>query len=108
MMRSFSPSKAGRIGTKVEEMTSNEDPREAGELEGRYANYFKAGYNAFEFLLDFGQYYKEEEGAQLHTRIITSPAYAKTLLEFLRECIERYEEQFGSLSNNNERETLEP
>lgn len=87
---------------------SNEGPREAGELEGRYANYFKVGYNAYEFLLDFGQYYKEEESAQLHSRIITSPVYAKTLLDFLRECIGRYEEQFGALGGDRGDDKVEP
>ncbi len=37
----------------------SEEFREGGSLEGRYANYFKVGYNAFEFLLDFGQFYPE-------------------------------------------------
>ena len=72
------------------------------DLEGRYANYFKVGYNAFEFLLDFGQYYSEGEAAQLHTRIVTSPTYAKSLLEFLRDCIGQYEQQYGLIAENGE------
>ncbi len=72
--------------------------REGGLLEGRYANYFKVGYNAFEFLLDFGQFYPEGKEAQLHTRIITSPIYAKALFETLRESIDRYEQTFGAIS----------
>lgn len=71
--------------------------RAGGRLEGRYANYFKVGHNAFEFVLDFGQLFPESTGSQLHTRIITSPIYAKTLLETLRESIEQYEETFGSI-----------
>jgi hypothetical protein len=82
-----------------------EYPLEAHNLEGRYANYFKVGYNAFEFLLDFGQYYNEGENAQLHTRIITSPIYAKSLLEFLGNCIDQYEQQFGRIAGNDEVET---
>jgi hypothetical protein len=69
----------------------------AGQFEGRYANYFKVGHNAFEFLLDFGQFYSEHGEPQLHTRIITSPVYAKALLELLRESVERYEQAFGAL-----------
>jgi len=76
----------------------NEYPQETHGLEGRYANYFKVGYNAFEFLLDFGQYYHEGETAHLHTRIITSPIYAKSLLEFLGNCIGQYEQQFGKIT----------
>ena len=67
------------------------------KLEGRYANYFKVGYNAFEFLFDFGQYYSGNEEAELYTRIITSPCYAKELLATLQESIERYEKVFGDI-----------
>ncbi len=31
------------------------DLQESAELEGRYANSFKVGQNAFEFIIDFGQ-----------------------------------------------------
>jgi len=74
-----------------------ENSQGAGALEGRYANYFKVGHNAFEFLFDFGQFYPEAEHARLHTRIITSPIYAKALLETLRESIDRYEQIFGAI-----------
>lgn len=76
----------------------NEDFPDGGSLEGRYANYFTVGYNAFEFLLDFGQFYSEEKEARLHTRIITNPIYAKALLQTLRESIDRYEQTFGVIS----------
>ena len=72
--------------------------RENNKLEGRYANYFKVGHNAYEFVLDFGQYYPGTDQAELCTRIITSPAYAKSLLETLRESIERYEESFKAIA----------
>ncbi len=74
-----------------------EESQDADELEGRYANYFKVGHNAFEFLLDFGQFYAESQRAQLHTRIITNPIYAKALFETLRESIDQYEQTFGSI-----------
>jgi len=60
---------------------------ERKKIEGKYANYFKVGHNAFEFVIDFGQYYPGTDQAELYTRIITSPAYAKTLIETLRESI---------------------
>ena len=66
-------------------------------IEGRYANYFEVGHNAFEFLLDFGQYYPETDEAALYTRIVTSPCYAKSLLETLRDSIEQYEKNFGTI-----------
>jgi hypothetical protein len=67
------------------------------KLEGQYANYFQVGYNAFEFVIEFGQYFPENDGAELYTRIITSPAYAKSLLETLNASIEAYEEAYGRI-----------
>jgi hypothetical protein len=67
------------------------------KLEARYANYFQIGHNCCEFLLDFGQQYDGDEQAALHTRIITGPAYAKELLETLKEAVRAYEEEFGAI-----------
>jgi len=71
------------------------NPQDAGQIEGRYANYFKVGHNAFDFVLDFGQFYPESKNAQLHTRVITGPAYAKALLKTLKQAVDQYEETFG-------------
>ncbi len=65
------------------------------KLGGIYANFLKIGQNAFEFLFDFGQLYIEEDEAQFHTRIITTPVYAKAFFIVLAEVIERYEQDFG-------------
>ena len=73
------------------ESLSNEQP------EGRYANYFNAGHNAFEVILEFAQFYEGDVQPRVHTRIVTSPAYAKTFLEVLRESLERYEAVYGSI-----------
>jgi hypothetical protein len=67
------------------------------ELEGQYANHYRVGHNAFEFVLDFGQSYEEYGKARFHTRIITSPAYAKELLATLGEAIETYEQNYGTI-----------
>ncbi len=75
----------------------DKDPQQTGPLEGRYANSFQVGHNAFEFLLDFGQVSSESEQVQFHTRIITGPVYAKALLATLQESIERYEQHFGPI-----------
>ena len=80
------------------ESSESREHQETGQLEGRYANYFEVGYNAFEFLLKFGQFYPENGKPQLHTRIVTSPTYAKALLMTLRESIEQYEQAFGGIS----------
>lgn len=68
-----------------------------GPLEGRYANYFKIGYNAFEFLLDFGQWHPEDAAERLHTRIITGPMYVKTFLRLLGDAVRHYETTFGAI-----------
>lgn len=65
------------------------------QLLGQFSNYFQIGHNAFEFLFDFGQCYLDSDQAQFHTRIITSPAYARALLEILQDAIARYESAFG-------------
>jgi hypothetical protein len=80
----------------------SESPPGTGELEGRYANYFKVGHNAFEFLLDFGQFYAESQRAQFHTRIITTPTYAKALFDILRDAIAQYEQTFGAVPKKGE------
>lgn len=63
----------------------------------RYANYFEIGHNAGEFILDFGQAYSQTEGRQIHTRIVTSPAYTKALLRLLGEAVERHEQVYGDI-----------
>jgi Protein of unknown function (DUF3467) len=77
-------------------------PRDADALRGQYANYLEVGHNAFEFLLDFGQHYAESAPgkvgeARLHTRIVTSPVYARAFLEILEDSINRYERAFGAI-----------
>ncbi len=85
-------------------MNKNEYPGDAGKLEGRYANYFKVGYNAFEFVIEFSQFYPESEEAELCARIITPPIYAKTLLEILQESIERHEQTFGVIPSEDDKD----
>ncbi len=78
-------------------------PQDAAKLEGKYANYFKVGHNAFEFVIDFSQFYPESEEAELCARIITPPIYAKILLETLRESIDRYEQTFGVIPSEDDK-----
>jgi hypothetical protein len=72
-----------------------EDPQRPDPLEGRYANSFRIGHNAFEFLLDFGQVSPDREEAQFHTRIVTGPVFAKAFAKLLQEALEQYEQTFG-------------
>ena len=63
-------------------------------LEGKYANHFAVGYNAYEFIFDFGQSYSENEEAELSLRIVTSPFYAREFLKTLQQSIEQYDDSF--------------
>jgi Protein of unknown function (DUF3467) len=77
---------------------------EAGQLEGRYANYFEVGHNALEFLFDFGQLFPESTEARFHTRIITSPVYALAFLRTVQKSIVQYERSFGVIFTDDEPE----
>lgn len=79
------------------------DLQESAELEGRYANSFKVGQNAFEFIIDFGQSYVEGKREIFHTRIVSSPFYANILLKTLQKSIGRYEKIFGAIPEGDEK-----
>lgn len=68
---------------------------EPSNLEARYANCFKIGYNAFELVIDFGQISGSEERARLTSRIVTNPRSAKALHEILGQSLAEYEGTFG-------------
>jgi hypothetical protein len=62
------------------------------ELEGRYANYFEVGFNAYEFIIDFGQQYPSGS-ERIHTRIITSPSMVRHLRDLLVRSLEEHERE---------------
>jgi len=68
------------------------------EAEGRYANHFDIGHNAFEVILQFGQFYEGNTKPVIHTRIVTSPAYAQSMLQLLSRSLAQYESTFGPIS----------
>jgi hypothetical protein len=78
------------------------------DIRANYANYFEVGYNALEFVIDFGQLYEGNEAAALFMKIVTTPAYAKNLLRTLQESVEQYERAFGAIRERNSEEELEP
>ena len=73
-----------------------------GKRHSQYANYFEIGYNALEFVIDFGQFYEGNPRAELCTRVITSPLYAKALLKTLKASIHNYEDSFGPIKEPGE------
>jgi hypothetical protein len=79
---------------------------EKDNVKGKYANYFKIGFNAYEFIIDFCRYYPENdciyetEKAELCERFITSPVYAKSLMKVLLKSIKEYEDTFGFIEED--------
>ncbi len=63
---------------------------------GLYANYFEVGHTAFEVVIDFGQRYGASK-RPCHTRIVTSPVYARALLQTLQQSLAEYNASYGSL-----------
>lgn len=68
-------------------------------MEGRYANTFKIGYNAVEFLIDFGQYQPDKEEEIFFFRVVTSPKYAKHLSNILKHVIDGYENKYNQIED---------
>jgi len=58
------------------------------DLEAKYANCFRVGSNALEIIIDFAQCGTGSHIAQIHTRIIVSPAHAIVLLRLLTNLLE--------------------
>jgi hypothetical protein len=67
-------------------------------LQGRYANSFRIGFNALEFMIDFAQSSTNHQVAEVHTRIIMNPAYSHVLLRLLTRSIEQYEQSHGQIA----------
>src|SRR5262249_35074765 len=80
----------------------DKEPKQVGQLRAPHANYFQVGHNGFEFPLASGQFYPASTVAQFHTRIVTSPVYAKVLSETLRGSIDQYEQAFGVIPKDSE------
>jgi hypothetical protein len=72
-------------------------PEWANTLEGRYANYFEAGYTKFEFYIDFGQVDPQLREGILHSRIVMTPASAVVFREIFERVLARYEAEVGRI-----------
>ena len=71
--------------------------RKCRKLEGRYANHFGVGYSKNEFIFDFGQSYSDTDQAELFSRIVTSPVYAKDFLKIFEKSVEQFENEYGTI-----------
>ena len=77
----------------------SEPPDREADLEGRYANFFRIGYNAYEFVIDFGQEYPPDP-ERIHTRIVTSPPLARNLSDTLQRSLEEHDDTFGPVEED--------
>lgn len=66
-------------------VSSNPSETSAAPREARYANYFEVGANQEEIVIDLGQAYGSGHPVSLHTRIVTSPVYARELIRLLQQ-----------------------
>jgi hypothetical protein len=76
--------------------------KETRVRERKYASYFEVGNNPFEFYVDFGQYDPHSENVEMHTRIVTNPAYAKMLAKTLSSSVESFEHEHGPIRASSE------
>jgi hypothetical protein len=79
-------------------------PKQDGEdspPEGRYANYFQIGFNAYEFVIDFGVMYPPDP-ERFHTRIVTNTGAARDLSESLERSLEDHDREYGPRNENDE------
>ncbi len=62
-----------------------------------YANYCEVGHNAFEFLLDFGQFRPETAAVHVHSRIVSGPVQAKLFARLLANAVTSFEATHGPI-----------
>jgi hypothetical protein len=67
-------------------------------VEAHYANCFKIGHNAFEFVIDCGHMTGDGNSVRLTGRILTNPHSAKSLYQTLKQTLEEYEGSYGTIS----------
>ena len=77
----------------------SESPRRRRVPLAAYANYFEVGHNAFEFLIDFGQYQPEADAVTMHSRMATGPVHAKLLAQLLGDAVARFEAEYGTIAD---------
>ena len=71
-----------------------------------YANYCEVGHNAFEFLIDFGQFRPEADAVQVHSRIVTGPVQAKLFSRLLADAVARFEMAHGTIAELSDDDAL--
>ena len=64
-------------------------------LRGKYSNNMIASHSADEFILDW--LLNSPSGVHLVSRIIVTPSHVKRIIHALKENLDKYEKQFGSV-----------
>jgi hypothetical protein len=82
--------------------------RADGHIEVRYTNHMQVAYTEDEFVLEFGQVFQEAGDARIHTRIVTSPAYARVILDTLAQFVGEYERVTGADAERPRAKTEKP
>ena len=67
-------------------------------VKGVYSNFQIVSHAATEFVVDFANILPGQPQAQVNSRIIMTPQVAKRLLGALNENIQRYENEFGRIT----------
>jgi hypothetical protein len=70
--------------------------------EGVYANLAMIAHSNSEFVIDFIRLMPGVPKAKVKSRIVITPEHAKRLLNALKENIQKYEDNFGLIKQNDE------
>ncbi len=70
--------------------------------EGEYANLATIAHSNSEFVIDFIRLMPGTPKAKVKSRIIVTPEHAKRLLYALKDNIEKFEEAFGPIKQNDD------
>lgn len=62
-----------------------------GALEARYANYLQIAFSPEEVVLEFGQTYESQGDPMIHTRLVTTPVFAREFLRLLERSVQEIE-----------------
>ena len=72
-----------------------------GDLpEPRFVNYLEVGFSEAEFLLVFGQSFNAAGEPMLHTRLVTTPTYAREFGRLLVKSAEAFEREYGRIQGS--------
>jgi hypothetical protein len=67
------------------------------ESEGIYSNFVLISHSPAEFVIDFTRMLPGVPKTKVYARIIMTPQHAKSLLNALKENIEKFEKEFGEI-----------